>query len=638
MTKIHAREVFKQEKLPRVLLIDNYDSFTWNVYQYLVSAGAEVVVYRNDKITLDECIALKPTHLVISPGPGAPGESGNSMAIMKHFAGKLPVFGVCLGMQCMYELYGGVVEYAGEIKHGKVSSISHDNKGCFVNLPQLIKVTRYHSLAGRPTEVPSELEVTAVLDNGIIQAVRHKHLVMEGVQFHPEAILTECGLEMFKAFLAYNSGTWDSCDGLTWYIPISNTNPANFNSNSNSDVVPEPNKSNKVSAHVTCVATPLLGRNINSSLGKESDLQACIKELLSGACMNNNNNNNDSNHTNNILDTCLLQRSMLYIMSGNAKDSQISAFLMLLKAKGETASDIAAIVSSVMANALHADHIDDCVDIVGTGGDGHDTFNVSTTAALVCAGAGLRVAKFGNRSSSSKCGSADLCEGYGAKLFLTPEQAKSVVLKTGFCFLHAPVYHPTFRHVGSVRKQLGVKTVFNIIGPLVNPVNPSSRIVGVYHHSIGRLMAETLVLRGLKRGLVVCGHENLDEISIAGPTRVWDINVKSIDKNNNNNNAILEYDICPADFGLPTHSLDIMCGGDMEYNKRIIDGILNTNTRSTETENAALDFVLINAAALLVVAGLATDWPHGVQLARKAITSGRARQCLQDYIDASNQF
>ncbi|CAN6661208.1 hypothetical protein TRVA0_033S00518 [Trichomonascus vanleenenianus] len=193
-----------------VCMIDNYDSFTWNLYEYISQQGAQVEVFRNDTITIDELAKLNPDRIVISPGPGHPTtDSGISCDVIRHFAGKIPIFGVCMGQQCMYTVFGGDVGFAGEIVHGKTSTITHDNRGVFKDLAQDIAVTRYHSLAGNPTYVPDELEVTARSDNGIIMGVRHKKYTVEGVQFHPESILTESGHQMIKNFLNVEGGTWD---------------------------------------------------------------------------------------------------------------------------------------------------------------------------------------------------------------------------------------------------------------------------------------------------------------------------------------------------------------------------------------------------------------------------------------------
>ncbi|KAK9365168.1 indole-3-glycerol phosphate synthase-domain-containing protein [Lipomyces kononenkoae] len=194
----------------KVVMIDNYDSFTWNVYQLLCQQGADVVVYRNDQITIDELVALKPSRLVISPGPGHPmTDAGISMDAIKSFAGKIPVLGVCMGEQCIFSVFGGTVSSAGEIVHGKTSTVEHDGKGIFTDVPQQVAVTRYHSLAGTYDTLPDCLEITARTSNGIIMAVRHKIYTVEGVQFHPESILTEAGNLMIRNFLNIQGGTWD---------------------------------------------------------------------------------------------------------------------------------------------------------------------------------------------------------------------------------------------------------------------------------------------------------------------------------------------------------------------------------------------------------------------------------------------
>ena len=190
----------------KTLLIDNYDSFTYNLYQYLAELGEEVTVLRNDKTTVAECLALEPDHVVISPGPCTPAEAGISGDIIRAFAGKVPVLGVCLGHQCIYDLYGGTVSGAGEIRHGKTSTISHDGKGVFAGLPDGFSAIRYHSLAGTPETQPAALEVTAKSDSGVIMGVRHRELTVEGVQFHPESIATEYGKELLKNFLAMKGG------------------------------------------------------------------------------------------------------------------------------------------------------------------------------------------------------------------------------------------------------------------------------------------------------------------------------------------------------------------------------------------------------------------------------------------------
>jgi anthranilate synthase/aminodeoxychorismate synthase-like glutamine amidotransferase len=184
-----------------LLLIDNYDSFTYNLYQYLSELGADVEVFRNDKITLEDVDAMAPERIVISPGPCTPKEAGISVEAIRRNAGKVPLLGVCLGHQCIGEAFGGVVEGAGEIRHGKMSAVSHDGRGVFEGLANPFEAVRYHSLAINPTTVPDVLEVTARSESGVIMGVRHKQLAVEGVQFHPESILTKPGKQLLANFL-----------------------------------------------------------------------------------------------------------------------------------------------------------------------------------------------------------------------------------------------------------------------------------------------------------------------------------------------------------------------------------------------------------------------------------------------------
>lgn len=205
----------KLDSASNVVMIDNYDSFTWNIYQYLVLEGATVTVYRNDELTLDQLIEKKPTQLVISPGPGHPDtDSGISKDAIKYFGGKIPIFGVCMGQQCMISTFGGIVDVTGEILHGKTSPLQHDGKGVYAGLPETFNITRYHSLAGTRQSLPKELEMSSWTQLGdgsgdlVIMGVRHKEYTIEGVQFHPESILTEHGRAMFRNFLRLTKGTW----------------------------------------------------------------------------------------------------------------------------------------------------------------------------------------------------------------------------------------------------------------------------------------------------------------------------------------------------------------------------------------------------------------------------------------------
>lgn len=232
----HPTKAAQLNTASNVILIDNYDSFTWNVYQYLVLEGATVNVFRNDQITLEELIAKKPTQLVISPGPGHPEtDAGISSAAIQYFSGKIPIFGVCMGQQCIITCFGGKVDVTGEILHGKTSALKHDGKGAYEGLPDSLAVTRYHSLAGTHATIPDCLEVSSSVqltddsNKDVIMGVRHKKLAVEGVQFHPESILTEYGRTMFRNFLKLTAGTWEG--NGKHFDEQSNTTKATVSSN-----------------------------------------------------------------------------------------------------------------------------------------------------------------------------------------------------------------------------------------------------------------------------------------------------------------------------------------------------------------------------------------------------------------------
>jgi anthranilate phosphoribosyltransferase len=261
------------------------------------------------------------------------------------------------------------------------------------------------------------------------------------------------------------------------------------------------------------------------------------------------------------------------------------------------------------------------VDIVGTGGDGHDTFNVSTTAAIVAAGCGVKMAKHGNRASTSRSGSADLLEHLGCALdtLYGSDDTATFLADNNFVFLFAQSYHPHLKHLAVTRRALPFPTVFNLLGPLLNPACPTRVVIGVRHPSLGRLMVEALKLDGVHRALVVCGKEGLDEISPAGETDVWELTAEG---------HVLEYEICPEDFGLSRHPLDSVKGLGPAENAEFLEQMLNGGV---DMNHPIVEFVLMNTAAVLKVAGTVERWRDGVTLAKESMTSGKAWQELQQF-------
>jgi len=312
--------------------------------------------------------------------------------------------------------------------------------------------------------------------------------------------------------------------------------------------------------------------------------------------------------------------AMAEIMAGRATSAQTAAYLAALRTKGESVDEMAGMVDSMMAAAVTLE-IDDVVDIVGTGGDGFGTFNISTTAAFIAAGAGVRIAKHGNRAASSKTGSADLLEAAGFDLELGPEAVAEMINETGFGFFFAPRYHPAMRHAAPVRRELGVRTVFNFLGPLCNPA--SARMsVGTSDPRMAELMVDVLKMRGVDRGFVVYGEEGLDEISTAGPSRIF----RLVD------GEVTEAEFTPEDFGVARANVGDLEGGDVARNLEITNAVLGGEL------GPARDAAIVNASPALVLSGIAQGFVDGVQLAAQAVDSGAAKDVFERSSTKSQQL
>ncbi|HEX5430752.1 MAG TPA: anthranilate phosphoribosyltransferase [Bryobacteraceae bacterium] len=305
-------------------------------------------------------------------------------------------------------------------------------------------------------------------------------------------------------------------------------------------------------------------------------------------------------------------RAMSVLLEGLESESVIAAFLVALKMKGETAAELAGFARAMRERMVFVDAHPGAVDTCGTGGDGSGTFNISTIAALVMAGAGARVAKHGNRSLSSRSGSADLLEALGVRISMTPEEAAWAVREIGIGFLFAPNLHPAMKHAQPVRRALKMRTVFNLLGPLANPARARKQLIGAPSPEAARLMAEALSELGSAGAFVVHGHDGLDEVSTTGPTEVWMVCGGKVEK--------LLW--TPADFGVKRASLDALAGGDAAENARIAREIL------AGERGPARDIVLVNAAAGLLIAGISASLRDGMETAARAIDSGSAAERL----------
>ena len=309
--------------------------------------------------------------------------------------------------------------------------------------------------------------------------------------------------------------------------------------------------------------------------------------------------------------------TMEEIMTGVATPSQLGAFLTALRLKGETVDEVAGLARVMREQSVHVPLPSDihAVDTCGTGGDSAGTFNVSTAAGLVVAALGQPVAKHGNRAASSRCGSADVLEALGVKLELGPEQVAACVEEVGFGFMFAPTYHPAMRHVGPTRREIGIRTVFNILGPLTNPAGARYQVLGVADAKLLRLMGEALLRLGCARALIVHGEDGLDELSLSAPTRVVEVDGARGD--------LLEYTVQPADVGLTPRARDTVLGGDAQQNAARMRTLL-----AGQESGPLADMVALNAGAAIYVTGRSESLGDGVRQAGDTLRSGRAATTL----------
>ncbi len=310
------------------------------------------------------------------------------------------------------------------------------------------------------------------------------------------------------------------------------------------------------------------------------------------------------------------ESAMQTIMSGKATDAQIAAFLVALRIKGETPEEIAALAQVMrrFATAIRPEVSGTLVDTCGTGGDAAGTFNISTASMFVVAGAGIPIAKHGNRSVSSKSGSADVLESLGVNIAMAPEKVQECIEKTGIGFMFAPGFHSAMKHVMPARRELGIRTVFNILGPLTNPANAKGQVVGVYNAALTEKIAEVMNILGVERAFVVHGEPGMDEISNVGKTKISELS----------KGKIKTYMITPEDFGVKRARMADLAGADAKENAKIITDILAGKDKGPKR-----DIVLLNAAAGIVAGKKAETLKEGIEIARDSIDSGKAYKKLE---------
>jgi anthranilate synthase/phosphoribosyltransferase len=527
-----------------ILLIDNYDSFTYNLYQYLCElTDAEVRVVRNDRITAEEALRLSPSHIVISPGPGRPEDAGVSVELIRRAAGTVPVLGVCLGHQAVAEAFGGRIVRAVRIVHGKAEQISLDGRGLFRSLPATATFTRYHSLAVERASVPEVLEVTATADDGEIMGLRHREYVVEAVQFHPESIAGEFGKRLLANFLRYRREPF--------------------------------------------VVKPLLDRLIAGERLSEAEASGFMDELT----------------------------------EGNLTPAQIAGVLVSIASRGPTPQEIAGCARVLQLKRTPIVINRPVLDTCGTGGDGLHTFNISSFSALIAAACGATVAKHGNRAVSSKSGSAEFYKALGFAIDLPPAASQRLLEEQGFAFLFAPIYHQAMRHAAVPRRDLGVKTIMNLLGPLVNPAGADYQLIGVYDERYAPVVAEAAHLLGIRRAVIVHGHDGQDELSVCAPSTM--ILVEE-------DGATTETEVRPEELGMTVHPPEALLGGTAEENAQVARELLSGGGPA-----AVRDAVVLNAGAALWLYGTAADLTSGVKRAAMALADGSVATFVQAAIERS---
>jgi anthranilate phosphoribosyltransferase len=560
-----------------ILVIDNYDSFTYNLVQLLAALGGEVEVRRNDALTAEDALAMSPRGIVISPGPGTPDDAGISRDVIRAAdAAGVPLLGVCLGHQCIADVYGGTICRSPKPVHGKTDDIVHDGTGLFAGVPDRFTATRYHSLCVDADSVPEVLRVTARTPDGLVMGIEHVSKPIYGVQFHPESVLTPEGAKILANFL-----------------DVSGEVPLEGEASGTPQVVAAVGGSTRAAGEFADVET----------------ISQAINRVASGGSLSED----------------VAYRMMDRIMSGEATPSQISALIVGMRMKGETVDEI---VGFARAMRDHATPVRPSskgfIDIVGTGGDGLHTFNISTTATFVVAGAGVPVAKHGNRAVSSSAGSADVLEALGIDIALTPVDIARCIDEVGVGFMFAQSLHASMRHAGPTRREIGIRTVFNILGPLTNPAGARRQLLGVYDPRLAPVLAEVSGRLGAERVLVVHGHPGMDEVSASGPTTVAEFDAGT--------GQVTVREITPESVGIARGTLADVAGGDGAENAAIVRAILEGETGPRR------DVVLMNAAAALLVAGKVEDLAEGIALARESIDSGRALSVLQSLAAVSQRF
>lgn len=528
-----------------ILLIDNYDSFVFNIKTMLNQlTNDEIAVYRNDKITLDEIKRLSPNAIILSPGPKHPKDSGICLEIFKARL-NVPVLGICLGHQALGLCFGAKIQRLKEVAHATSSQISLIVQSeLFREFPKDFSVMRYHSL--EVVDLPRELEALAYTKDKVLMAMRHKDLPYFGVQFHPESYFSEYGLKIFENFLKFKGQT-----------------------------------SQKVSEKPT----------LTSFITKLQDNQGLNTDDFARICQ--------------------------IIASREYEAVQLGALLVLITEKSLDERSLSALVSNILKYSQTFNDESEMIDIVGTGGDGFKSINISTTTAFILGALGVKVAKHGNRAISSASGSSDVLSALKIPAFDSIAKQVKVLDEQGLTFFHAPFFHSLVGEVKEVRAKLGVRTVFNVLGPLLHPnLSLKYQLMGNYHAPVHRLLIEVLRNLGRKHALVVRGNDGMDEISICDETSIYELK----------DGQIFNYTISPEQFGFKRAFHSEIVGGDAKQNAKIL-----LDTLSGKQKGAKFDIVVLNAMFALYTANRVPTPAAAKDIVLEAIHSGKVIDFFNAY-------
>lgn len=528
-----------------ILLIDNYDSFVFNIKTMLNQlTNDEIAVYRNDKITLDEIKRLSPNAIILSPGPKHPKDSGICLEIFKARL-NVPVLGICLGHQALGLCFGAKIQRLKEVAHATSSQISLIAQSeLFREFPKDFSVMRYHSL--EVVDLPRELEALAYTKDKVLMAMRHKDLPYFGVQFHPESYFSEYGLKIFENFLKFKGQT-----------------------------------SQKTSEKPT----------LTSFITKLQDNQGLNTDDFARICQ--------------------------IIASREYEAVQLGALLVLITEKSLDERSLSALVSNILKYSQTFNDESEMIDIVGTGGDGFKSINVSTTTAFILGALGIKVAKHGNRAISSASGSSDVLSALKIPAFDSIAKQVKVLDEQGLTFFHAPFFHSLVGEVKEVRAKLGVRTVFNVLGPLLHPnLSLKYQLMGNYHAPVHRLLIEVLRNLGRKHALVVRGNDGMDEISICDETSIYELK----------DGQIFNYTISPEQFGFKRAFHSEIVGGDAKQNAKIL-----LDTLSGKQKGAKFDIVVLNAMFALYTANSVPTPAAAKDIVLEAIYSGKVIDFFNAY-------